>query len=717
MKINKVIFGVNDSYFLEFWPLQSKICREILGLEPVLFYISEEESDFYHDGYGLVKKIKKVDGYNTGLLSCIVRLYGTKYFPEDVCITGDLDMLMINKKYFIEQVENFSEDSLVIYTSDAYDLNRPEVKELFDTEPFPFKQEMYNYPYFAAKGKVFDKVVDTNCSFEYFVKRHENYKSGYKFMWMIDEFYFSDCVNYKEHGIEIHKLRRGFTSPWIADKRINRHNFPVQLEWENEVKLQNEHGFYDKQKLIDGYYIDVNCCRPYSKYKNVIDELVDIVLKNSHIKKIKIDNRTELCDLMDKHGSDKSSKPNWVQYQGHNYTRFYHQIFQHLRVEKFNLFELGLGSNNPEIPSNMGVNGHPGASLRGWKEYFINAEIFGADIDKNILFQEDRIKTFFCDQTDSYSIKEMWSKIPENFDLIIDDGLHQLNANLNFFENSIHKLNYGGYYIIEDVISEELPMWKQNIEKFKNIYKNLEFEIVSVEWTHNDNNLIVIKKKQTNTNDFYKFGMELKNDKVTHHRYDLIYNIFLEKLRDKKIKVFEIGLGHNSQDTGNSRALWKNYFPNCELFVMDINYEFEDELGYVFKGDQSKIEDLKEISSKIGKVDLIIDDGSHVAEHQAKTFDILFENSLNDGGVYIIEDIECTYWNPQSMVYGYETGHMSIIQYLTSFLDEINDEFSKKKNKLAISSITFFKNCILIIKQTEEEKKISDKPYRFNHML
>ncbi len=100
MKISKAIFGVDDSYFLEFWPIQAKICKELLNIEPVLFYICDEDSDFYSDGYGLVKKVKKIGDVKTGLLACIVRMFGTKYFPDEVCLTCDLDMLMINKNYF-----------------------------------------------------------------------------------------------------------------------------------------------------------------------------------------------------------------------------------------------------------------------------------------------------------------------------------------------------------------------------------------------------------------------------------------------------------------------------------------------------------------------------------------------------------------------------------------------------------------------------------------
>jgi len=365
MKINKAIFGVDNSYFLEFWPIQAKICKELLNIEPVLFYICDEDSDFYNDGHGLVKKVKKVGDVKTGLLACIVRMFGTKYFPNEVCLTCDLDMLMINKEYFINQIQNFNEDSLVIFTSDAYDLNRVEAIELFKSYPFPFTQEMYNYPYNAAKGKIFNKILDTDCTFDEFVKRHSNYKSGYAYMWMIDEFYFADCVNNKNHGVEVNKLKRGFTSPWKADRRIDRHNFPVQLEHESEINAQIRDGIYNKQLLKEGYYIDANCCRPYSKYKDEIDKLVNIVLKNDFIEVVEIDETTELCEIMERHGSDKSCKPTWVDYEGHNYTRFYSQLFDDIRTDNINFFELGLGTNNTDIPCNMGRLGTPGASLKG----------------------------------------------------------------------------------------------------------------------------------------------------------------------------------------------------------------------------------------------------------------------------------------------------------------------------------------------------------------
>ena len=58
--------------------------------------------------------------------------------------------------------------------------------------------------------------------------------------------------------------------------------------------------------------------------------------------------------------------------------------------------------------------GKPGASLRVFRDYFLNAKIYGADIDKNILFTSDRIFTYYVDQLDEISILSMWNKIKIN---------------------------------------------------------------------------------------------------------------------------------------------------------------------------------------------------------------------------------------------------------------------------------------------------------------
>jgi hypothetical protein len=176
---------------------------------------------------------------------------------------------------------------------------------------------------------------------------------------------------------------------------------------------------------------------------------------------------TDLCEIMNKNGSDKGSGH-------HNYTTFYNFIFKDIKNETKSVFELGLGTNNISIPSNMSGDGTPCGSIRGWRDYFINANIYGADIDKDILYQEDRIRTFECDQTNPKSIKEMWDKINVEFDIIIEDGLHTFEANETFFNNSIDMLREGGIFIIEDIEKKYFNSINNFINNNKNKFKVME---------------------------------------------------------------------------------------------------------------------------------------------------------------------------------------------------------------------------------------------------
>ena len=147
----------------------------------------------------------------------------------------------------------------------------------------------------------------------------------------------------------------------------------------------------------------------------------------------------------------------------------------------------------------MGVDGKPGASLRGWKQFFSQAQIFGADIDAGILFQEYRIRTFFCDQGSPASIKELWSKYElasEPMDIIIDDAYHVFDYNVIFFENSWQNLAKGGIYIIEDIMYYTLDAWREKIAQWEQQYPSLSFRLCVIphELNSDDNTMLIIQR-------------------------------------------------------------------------------------------------------------------------------------------------------------------------------------------------------------------------------
>lgn len=179
----------------------------------------------------------------------------------------------------------------------------------------------------------------------------------------------------------------------------------------------------------------------------------------------------------------------------HSYSEVYERLFAFRTSCIKNVLECGIGTTNLSIPSNMSRSGCPGASLRVLRDYFPNAEIIGIDIDEDTLFEEDRIRTFQVDQTSKASIQKFLNSSPiRNFDLIIDDGLHEYLAAITLFENTIACLNENGIYIIKDIQEFDFVKYvnyfntKKYVVDIIKIYRDREFHKKK-----GDNNCIVVR--------------------------------------------------------------------------------------------------------------------------------------------------------------------------------------------------------------------------------
>ena len=153
------------------------------------------------------------------------------------------------------------------------------------------------------------------------------------------------------------------------------------------------------------------------------------------------------------YGSDKS--------KGHKYHLIYGEILARLGADSaLNILEVGLGTNNPALISNMGKNGQPGASLRAFRDVVTNGKVYGADIDVDILFTEPNILTAWVDQLEPSSFWDMNRYFGDpRYDLVIDDGLHSVSANLNTLLFGLEVLKPGGWVVIEDIWSPKV-CWK-----------------------------------------------------------------------------------------------------------------------------------------------------------------------------------------------------------------------------------------------------------------
>ena len=123
------------------------------------------------------------------------------------------------------------------------------------------------------------------------------------------------------------------------------------------------------------------------------------------------------------------------------------------------------------------------------------------------------------------------------------------------------------------------------------------------------------------------------------------YERYLAPLRDRRLSILEIGVGgHHLYEGGESLRMWRDYFPRALLYGVDLYDKsgVEEQRIRIFQGDQGDERFLAELAAA-GPFDVIIDDGSHVNEHVITSFRALFPH-LNDGGLYLIEDLQSSYW-------------------------------------------------------------------------
>lgn len=134
------------------------------------------------------------------------------------------------------------------------------------------------------------------------------------------------------------------------------------------------------------------------------------------------------------------------------------------------------------------------------------------------------------------------------------------------------------------------------------------------------------------------------------HRYTYLYDLILDKYRNMKISLLEIGLAVGGPEIGGpvdrsvvspSVQMWLDYFPNAHIFGFDISdFSHMKHSRFTFvRGDAGSEKDVDRLANETSGYDVIIDDGSHASYHQQLTFRHLFPK-LRPGGTYIIEDLQ-----------------------------------------------------------------------------
>jgi len=210
-----------------------------------------------------------------------------------------------------------------------------------------------------------------------------------------------------------------------------------------------------------------------------------------------------------------------------------------------------------------------------------------------------------------------------------------------------------------------------------------------------------------------RLGNIYKTDKIGGHFYTPHYSTHFRKFKYKRISLLEIGVGgyENPHSGGNSLRMWKKFFPFGRIFGIDIHDKsaLQERRIKIFQGSQVDLNFLSNVTEETGELDIIIDDGSHINDHVIKTFKALFPK-LKNGGVYVIEDTQTSYWkdfggdskdlrNPNTIM-NYFKGLTDCLNHQEFLIPDYEQSYYDKK----IISMHFYHNLIFICKGDNNEK-------------
>jgi len=122
---------------------------------------------------------------------------------------------------------------------------------------------------------------------------------------------------------------------------------------------------------------------------------------------------------------------------GHDYAKFYEEIFNKLKNKKINILEIG------------SFYGNAAAAIFFYLE---NAKIFSADIFPDLFsYKSDRINNFYVDSSNEISIQKNIINLKKNFEIIIEDASHSYKDQIISLFMLFPLINSGGYFITEEL--------------------------------------------------------------------------------------------------------------------------------------------------------------------------------------------------------------------------------------------------------------------------
>jgi hypothetical protein len=181
---------------------------------------------------------------------------------------------------------------------------------------------------------------------------------------------------------------------------------------------------------------------------------------------------------------------------------------------------------------------------------------------------------------------------------------------------------------------------------------------------------------------------------IKYDSYFQVYEQVFSQYVDKEITFVEVGIYN-----GGSLFMWREYFgPRARIIGIDLNpaaRQWESHGFEIFIGSQSDPEFWRDFYAKVGRVDVLLDDGGHTNRQQIITVHESLPH-IKDGGVLLVEDVHASYMRE----FGNPSGY-SFINFAKHLVDGVNSRagsVAKARNDYAqrVYAVSFYESIVVL---------------------
>jgi hypothetical protein len=237
LPLDRVIVATDaNPNYIEFWPSVARAWKDIIGLKVTLVLIATPDVYIDESLGDQVIRFEPIEGIPTSFQAQVIRLLIPVLYPDDVCILSDIDMIPLNRGYFVDSIADCPEDSFVVYRNHGYSCNAA----------------WYPMCYVAARGSTYQEIfrIKTLQDIRTMLKELYDLQIG----WHTDEVTMAKYLKeWPDFDTRCIMLGHG------VDRRLDRSYWVPNQDF-----------------LENGIYIDAHCNRPYSAHKESIDAIINL---------------------------------------------------------------------------------------------------------------------------------------------------------------------------------------------------------------------------------------------------------------------------------------------------------------------------------------------------------------------------------------------------------------------------------------------------------